>query len=123
MRLVADENISRTTINLLRARGYRVTSIARTKARGADDEVVLQAAHRRGAILITADRDFGRLVVLESHQLRKLVLLRPGAADATLTAEAIELALTALHDVEEPAIAVADLRRDGVRIRIRQTRS
>jgi predicted nuclease of predicted toxin-antitoxin system len=61
MRFLADENVARPTILLLRAAGHEIESMSEL-APGTPDEEVLQRARLGGHILITFDRDFGELV-------------------------------------------------------------
>jgi hypothetical protein len=59
--LVADENIPRLVIARLRNVGFEVISISETRPRIADS-AVLRETFERGAVLLTADNDFGELV-------------------------------------------------------------
>lgn len=61
MRFLADENVPRGSINLLRSRGVDVLSASET-ARGSSDSELLEWSIRESSILLTFDRDFGALV-------------------------------------------------------------
>lgn len=61
MRLVADERVEAPTVSALRAAGHTVLFIAETSPEIEDTEA-LAIARREGALLITADKDFGELV-------------------------------------------------------------
>jgi predicted nuclease of predicted toxin-antitoxin system len=61
MRFLADENVARPTILILRAAGHDIESMSEL-APGTPDEAVLERARLGGQVLITFDRDFGELV-------------------------------------------------------------
>ncbi len=60
MRFLADENLSRGMVNVLRERGHEVAWV-RTDSPGSSDEQVLARASSENRILVTADKDFGEL--------------------------------------------------------------
>jgi predicted nuclease of predicted toxin-antitoxin system len=60
MRLLADENVPRLTVEALRAVGIDLIW-ARTDLAGSKDEQVLSRAQADGRILLTHDKDFGDL--------------------------------------------------------------
>ena len=61
MRGLADENVPRGSVLALRAAGHDIVFVAETKP-GASDGEVLEMAVAESRILLTFDRDFGRLV-------------------------------------------------------------
>lgn len=61
MRWVADECVSRTIVEHLRAEGHDVLFIA-DEFRGKTDEFVLLLAASEGRLLLTQDSDFGELL-------------------------------------------------------------
>ena len=58
---LADENVPRASILLLRQHGLDIRSIGED-APGTPDARVLEEAHNEGRILLTFDRDFGELI-------------------------------------------------------------
>ncbi len=58
--LLADENVEGGVIRLLRSEGYNVVSIQETKS-GVADETVLETAVLSATVLLTGDRNFGKL--------------------------------------------------------------
>jgi predicted nuclease of predicted toxin-antitoxin system len=60
MKFVADEGIDSQTIEHLRQAGYTVHAISETSP-GISDNEVFEFANRENAVLLTADRDFGRI--------------------------------------------------------------
>ena len=61
MIFVCDEGVDRSIVEQLRSDGHNVTYIAELSPSIPDDEV-LREANERGAVLVTADKDFGELV-------------------------------------------------------------
>ncbi|MBN8578043.1 MAG: DUF5615 family PIN-like protein [Cytophagales bacterium] len=59
--IIADENLERYWIELLRRKQHQVLSIAETYPRISDTEIAALAQQYRG-ILITEDKDFGELI-------------------------------------------------------------
>ena len=58
---LANENISKSTVNLLRNAGHEVVWVAEDLP-SIDDEVVLELAAQANLIIITFDRDYGNLI-------------------------------------------------------------
>ena len=75
MNLLADESVDRPIVDRLRADNHPVLYVAEL-APGISDDEVLQRANRSGALLITADRDFGELVFRLGRIHRGVVLIR-----------------------------------------------
>jgi predicted nuclease of predicted toxin-antitoxin system len=75
VKFVADENVDRQIVDGLRKSGHSVLSIAEMDP-GVDDETVLGASRQEGAVLITADKDFGELVFRQGLLHRGTLLLR-----------------------------------------------
>ncbi|HUU21549.1 MAG TPA: DUF5615 family PIN-like protein [Phycisphaerae bacterium] len=69
MNLLADESVDAPVVARLRAEGHSVEYVAEISP-GITDESVLALANERGALLATADKDFGELV----FRLRKVTL-------------------------------------------------
>ena len=60
MRLLLNENISRTVIRALRERGHDVLS-AKESLRGQSDQAILARASAEQRLVVTHDKDFGEL--------------------------------------------------------------
>ena len=74
MLLVADESVDRQVVSVLK-NIVDVYDIAAMN-RGASDDVVLSIARDRGALLLTADKDFGELVFRQRKIHRGVILTR-----------------------------------------------
>jgi len=75
MKILADENVARPIVDLLRKEGHEVEYIF-DSARGSVDIDILERAHRAGALLLTDDKDFGELVVYQRLQSSGVILMR-----------------------------------------------
>ena len=75
MRFLVDECTGPAVARWLREQGHDVFSVFE-KARGIDDDNVIQKAFSENWILITNDKDFGEKVFREQRQHKGVVLLR-----------------------------------------------
>jgi predicted nuclease of predicted toxin-antitoxin system len=83
MKLSADESVDEPVVARLRQEGYDV-DFATESAPGTADDRLLSEANRRGAILLTADKDFGELVFRLGQIHSGVVLIRlAGLSNAT----------------------------------------
>jgi len=65
MNPLADESVDQSIVAGLRQEGHDVVYVAELSPSISDDEV-LREANDRGALLLTADKDFGELVVRQA---------------------------------------------------------
>ena len=93
MRFVADESVDLPIVQAIREAGYDVTYVAEL-APGIDDATVLEEANREGRLLLTADKDFGEMVVRQQRLSTGVILLRLAGLSnqhkAVLTLRAIQ---------------------------------
>lgn len=75
MRILADENIDRPIATWLRNQGHEVTE-AVTVAAEADDADLIAMSRRDGKVLLTFDRDIGRLLQTDMNAHPGIVYLR-----------------------------------------------
>lgn len=75
MKFVADECVDGQIVARLRADGHEVAYVAEFGP-GAGGEFVLEAANKTGALLLTADKDFGDLVFRMGRVTGGVLLLR-----------------------------------------------
>lgn len=66
MRFLADENFPLASVRVLQDSGYDVASMSEIRP-GADDVEVLALAAEEGRVLLTFDRDYGRLLFQEGR--------------------------------------------------------
>jgi predicted nuclease of predicted toxin-antitoxin system len=78
MKFLADECLHVAIAEALRRAGHEVAMI-HASAAGASDRMVLQRALRGRAILLTTDKDFGRIVIARGAASAGVVLFRRSA--------------------------------------------
>ncbi len=110
-RLLADENIPRSVVSALRSRGFDIVSVQEIRP-GMSDEEVVELAKRELRVIITFDKDFGRIALLEPG-VPGLVLLRIPPRDPNYIAQRI---LSALERVGDPRGKFIIVRKRTVKI-------
>lgn len=65
MRFLLDQDVYAATARFLAARGHDVRLAGEIGLSRASDVNMLQAAYKQGRLLVTRDKDFGRLAFLE----------------------------------------------------------
>ena len=96
LRLLADKNIPRTVIIALREKGYDVASVWELRP-GMSEEVV-ELAIKESRIIITFDKDFGRIALLKPN-ITGIILLRIPPLNPLYIVERI---LSVLERIENP---------------------
>lgn len=114
MKLLADESVDFPIIRRLRAENFAVDSIAETNS-GVPDDQVLSIANANGALLLTADKDFGELVFRLGRIHNGVVLLRLEGLAAAEKAELVSEVLVT-HANEFPG-SFTVISQSNVRIR------
>ena len=90
--LLADENVDRQIVALLRRDGHEVLYVAELDP-GINDDAVLRYAKERHALLLTADKDFGELVYWQRRLTEGVVLFRLVGLHSEKKAELIAAAI------------------------------
>lgn len=75
MILLCDEGVDRPIVERLRRDGHEVLYVAEMSPSISDEEV-LEEANRRGALLVTLDKDFGELVFRQQRVSSGVLLVR-----------------------------------------------
>lgn len=89
MNLLADESVDRQIVARLRQDGHEVLYIVEMEP-SIEDDVVLERANGRSALLVTADKDFGELVFREKRLTTGgVILLRLAGLSAERKTEII----------------------------------
>lgn len=96
MKFLADENMDAPIVERLRQDGYEILYVIEMSP-GINDDTVLDLANKEGAILLTADKDFGELVFRLRRISTGVVLLR--IAGLLMTAK-IEIVSTMIREHE-----------------------
>ena len=115
MNLLADESVESPIVDRLRDMGHTVRSVAEL-APGIDDDSVLDEANRNGALLVTADKDFGELVFRMGRNAAGVVLIRLAGLSAAAKADTVSAAFASRAHEMSSAFSVVS----AGRIRIRR---
>jgi predicted nuclease of predicted toxin-antitoxin system len=110
-KILADENIPRTAIQFLRNSGYDIVSVWEMNP-GMSDEQVVELSIREQRIIITFDKDFGR-IALTNPNVPGVMLLRFSPISPEYIARRI---ISTLETVGNPYGKLVVVRRKTVRI-------
>jgi predicted nuclease of predicted toxin-antitoxin system len=75
MNFLADESVDNPIIERLRHDGHDVLAVLEMEP-SISDEIVLERANQKGALLLTADKDFGEIVFRQRRITAGVVLIR-----------------------------------------------
>ena len=100
MNFWVDESVDGPVVERLRQDGHAVQYVAEMSPGISDDEVLTQA-NQAGAILITADKDFGDLVFRQFRFTTGIVFLRLEGLSSLTKAEVVAAAINE-HEAELP---------------------
>jgi predicted nuclease of predicted toxin-antitoxin system len=92
MNILADESVDQPIVERLRADAHDVLAVVEM-APGLPDEDVLTLANQRGALLLTADTDFGELVFRQHRLATGVVLIRFAGLSAATKAAVVSAAI------------------------------
>jgi predicted nuclease of predicted toxin-antitoxin system len=100
MLFLADESCDFSVVSALRDAGHDVVAVAEVSPRAADEDV-LDLARREQRILLTEDKDFGRLVYADSQSMSGVILIRyPAGARSQLPSDVVQLVSDRGNDLE-----------------------
>ena len=111
---VGDESLDYAIIEALRSVGHHVIAVAH-EASGLSDSEVIQMARTLDAVILTADKDFGWLVVGQGERCRGVVLFRLERLDAEQMAQCALQAWQRSGDEWEGSFTVVKPRQIRVR--------
>lgn len=120
MRFLIDEDLPRSTANLLRQAGYETVDVRDVGLRGAKDEDILAFACEKAAAVVTADVGFASLPATTSLKHWGFILLR--APNDFSIAQINELLLRSLCLLSEEDIVGNIVVIQPQRLRIRRRR-
>jgi predicted nuclease of predicted toxin-antitoxin system len=88
-RFLADESCDFAAVRALREAGFDVVAVVE-QSPGATDDRVIALAVKEQRVLLTEDKDFGRLVFAANRESAGVILLRfPASARASLGARVV----------------------------------
>ena len=116
-----DESVHLTAAALLRARGWDAAHVIEAAMAGADDEAVLAEAVRRGAVLVSHDSDFHKLLAQTRATARSVIRVRVEIVEPMPLVRLVEAAFDAMNGIIEAgaAISVDDTSIRGRRLPLR----
>jgi predicted nuclease of predicted toxin-antitoxin system len=117
--LLTDENIQFEVVQTLRKKGKQVRTVWDEGLDNRDDAEILQHAHERGWVVLTQDRDFGKLSIRLHNPYIGIVYLRPGHIDSVLVMESLQAIESMPLELAPPFIVVAERKGAVVRVRVR----
>lgn len=117
--LLADENVHPEVVRFLRAQGHDVFDVKEAGLAGSSDRELIRIAHAQQRVIVTHDRDFGRLVFLSDEPFFGIVYLRPGHIDPTFTIATWRTIQTQHLSLSPPFLLVAERRQNDVKLRLR----
>jgi len=92
MNFLVDESVDRQVVDRLRQDDHHVWYVAEMDP-GIPDEMVIDLANREGALLLTADKDFGDLVFRQHRLTPGVILIRLAGLSSAVKAELIASAI------------------------------
>lgn len=116
--LLLDENVPEFVLGRLQTEGRDVQSAREAELIGVADSDVIRAARESGRVIVTQDRDFGRLAFRRGETCRGIVFLRPGHLDPTIVLEMLRAA-GAMEAPPVPFVAVVHRRAQRLLVRVR----
>lgn len=117
MKFLVDANLSPRVADRIGQAGHDAVHVHEVGLTTADDDVILNWASEVGAVVVTADADFGTLLALGSHARPSVVLLR--SSDHLAPDEQADPVLNTLEHVSDALEhgAVATVTPGRVRLR------
>lgn len=112
IQLLADENIPKKTVDLLKRQGVNILSVTEFSS-GLSDRELLELARKKGRIIITFDKDFGQLIFKEKLKTKGLILLRFIPKSPQQIAKRTQHVLAAKITIENCVVTV---KKDTVRV-------
>ena len=106
-------------VRWLRDQGLDVVDSKESGWQGAHDVELIRLSVQQRRIILTHDRDFGKLAIAAREQVTGIMYLRPGHLDPERTIADLNALLLHNPDVDVPCVIVVQRRLNGTQIRIR----
>ena len=119
-KLLTDENIHPLVVHFLRQEGCDIEDVLTLGLAKTADDVILTEALKDSRIVLTHDRDFGRLAILFRQPMHGIVFLRPGHIDPQFTIATLQAIDAQEFDFSPAFILVARRRGNHVQLRLRR---
>ncbi len=118
-RLLTDENIHPEVVRFLEEQGHAVLDVKRDGLVGSSDLELVRRALAEERVIVTHDRDFGRLVFASGEPIWGVLYLRPGHHDPAFTLATLRAVRVQDLAPEVPFTVVAERQGSRVKIRLR----
>jgi predicted nuclease of predicted toxin-antitoxin system len=118
-RYLTDENLHPAIAVHLRTYGLDVQDVKELGWIGRSDEELMRWAHGEQRVIISHDRDFGRLAIVQQVPFWGIVYLRPGHIVAQETIYTLDRLLGWGQEVLPPFLLVCERVGQEVRLRLR----
>lgn len=117
MKFLVDNALSPDVAEQLRSAGHDAVHVRDRGLAEAEDEVILDVAAAEERVIVTADTDFGALLMLRQQRQPSVILFRHGAPRRP--AHQAALLLTNLPTITDDLThgAIVTIRRDRMRVR------
>ena len=99
--IIADENVEKYWIDLLRSLNYRVFAVGEENPGISDSEIIVVVKNNKG-ILLTEDKDFGELVFAHSFRDISIIFLRYNQPLYDTVEKQLLSAIALYHDSDIP---------------------
>jgi len=117
--LLTDENIHPQVVAFLRNQGFHVLDVKEGSLVGSSDSSLLRLATSERRVLVTHDRDVGRVAVSLLEPGVGIVYLRPGHIKPQFTIESLRALFQQDLQVSPPFIIVVHRVGEEINIRVR----
>ncbi len=94
-----DESVHLTAAALLGARGWDATQVIEAAMAGADNEAVLAEAVRRGAVLVSHDSDFLKLLARTRATAPSVIRVRVEIVEPMPLVRLVQAAFVAMNEI------------------------
>ncbi len=116
---LTDENIHPELVKFLRNKSFDIKDVKEEKLIGTSDLQLMNLAFKENRIIITQDRDFGKLVYTQNSDFIGIIYLRPGHILPKFHIQTFEQLMGSNFKLESPFILVAENSETSIKLRLR----
>lgn len=116
---LTDENIHPELIKFLRDKSFRIKDVREEKLIGTSDLSLMNLSFKENRVIITQDRDFGKLVYTKNSDFIGIIYLRPGHIFPEFHIKTFEHLINSNIKLETPFILVSENSGSSIKVRLR----
>lgn len=116
---LTDENIHPELVKFLRDKSLNIIDVKEEKLIGTSDLNLMSLAFKENRIVITQDRDFGKLIYTKNTDFIGIIYLRPGHILPKFHIQTFDKIMKSNFEYEIPFILVAENSGASVKFRLR----